>query len=689
MRSLRILLTLTVASWMTGIGQFTWAQESTAPFSITLSPVVQYAYVKGNVGKFQALNWMKEGGNAGIGDITFVKSINKDISLSVEGSAFEKTDDYTAHLTLTKGDLAFLQIDYNAFRKYYDNTGAVYPNYGTTAGQNVVSGAHANSPDLQIDISYFKLEAGLGPMTDPFIDLTYEHDSKDGYKSMEAWGSATSSLGSRNIAPAWMGVNDTIDRITLKEKKDVAGVTLKGDQKIEVDYNHNQTIMPGLNYNPASSITQVTYGQYPDAKLFGSGVRAEKWMLNDKTFVALGYHYNRIHDTDLTQVLSQTINSSGVVTATGTKWNWNFANGVESDHVWVMNLNSSLTPDLTFLADGRYEHMENSVQSQYAIPTTNANTYTQNVKNRNDHVGEHVALRYSGISHTSLYAESAMEQWRDWNIENYNASGHADYQNRLDRTQKASWTVGMDIVPNRFFTIRNQVKHRIENSRYDTDDATVSNPLYLICLDSLKINSTQVDSTLSWKPYRWVQNSLKYQFIDTVYNPQASAVAESVSHYPVSENHMLSSVFTYDITLQPIDPLLLMLTYSHVENYVRTLAASEPGGANTATYPYIPTFNSGDNSWSFSDSYSPINNLTWTNTVTYTISDNYVNFANGVPLGSNFRMLNFTTGLDWTYHKWLKIGPKYEHASYRDVAGVGGAGNYSANIFMLDAKFSW
>ena len=145
---------------------------------------------------------------------------------------------------------------------------------------------------------------------------------------------------------------------------------------------------------------------------------------------------------------------------------------------------------------------------------------------------------------------------------------------------------------------------------------------------------------------------------------------------------MLTSQFTYDITVQPIDPLLLMFDYSHVENYVRTLQASEPGA------DYIPTFNSGDNSWLFSSSYTPVENLTWTSSVCYTLSNNYVDFNYFFPLGSSFKEYSFTTGLDWTYHKWLKLGPKYEYTSYRDNPLVG-AGNYSANIFMLDVKFNW
>ena len=107
--------------------------------------------------------------------------------MDVEGSEFPKTDDDTGHLTLKDGDMAFLKIDYNAFRKYFDNTGGVYHTRYWPTDPTSEQGAQANSPDLQMDISFLKLEAGLGPITDPFLDVAYQHDSKDGDKSLLQW----------------------------------------------------------------------------------------------------------------------------------------------------------------------------------------------------------------------------------------------------------------------------------------------------------------------------------------------------------------------------------------------------------------------------------------------------------------------------------------------------------------------
>jgi len=692
---------MTLAVYMTGAGRLAFAQETdTTPFSITLAPL-QFADVKGNVGKFEALNWMKNGSNAGVSDIEFVKDINKNISIEADGSVFPKTDDNTGHLTLKDGDIAFLKVDYNAFRKYYDNTGGVYHDaVGVTPWPAQFSGIKAVSPDLQMDISFLKLEAGLGPISDPFLDVAYEHNSKDGDKSLLAWAYTYAGAGGtvyRKIAPSWESVNDTSDIITLKEKKEVLGITIKGEQKAEVDYNHNDAYMQNYSNGVAVGAQYTSLNsenEYMDAKLFGSGVRMEKWMNNDKTFAGFGYHYNHTHDTELMQNVGQAV-TNGVVqppsdyTGIQNQSLWNYSRAAEDEHVFTGNLNTNLTSNLAFIADGKYEHVGSEGNSTYFSDTTTYGTtnaiYNMGMNDHQDNEGEHVELRYSGIAHTTLYAESEMEQDRNLDNESYyNISAAPSVSNfnvdRLNRTQKESWTVGGKIVPNRFFTFTTQVKQRWEDNRYDTI-ALTGTPTNQIFLDELMINGIEESSTLTWKPYHWLQNSLKYQFFTTDYMPRQTAAGSGVGQYPVSKNHMLTSQFTYDITVEPIDPLMLMLSYSHVESYVRTLEATQ-GAAS------LPTFNSGDNSWLLSGSYTPTENVTWTNTVCYTLSNNYVDFSTGLPLGTNFRELNFTTGLDYTFHKWLKVGPKYEYASYRDNS-LAGDGNYSANIFMLDAKFSW
>jgi len=480
----------------------------------------------------------------------------------------------------------------------------------------------------------------------------------------------------------------------MKEKKEFAGVTFKADQKAEFDYNNNIQYLPYLNstMGTPSSFNQVrTVNDSPDAKLFGAGLRAEKWMLNDNTFAALGYHYNQNHDTDMFQ--RQDLTDAGVVTdaySGPTQSLWSFAKAEEAEHVWTGNINTNLRPDLTLITDGKYEHIGSNGSSTYYEDTKTVGTLSsidnEYMENQQDNLGEHVALRYFDISHTTLYAETSLEQDRDKYYDFYTSTGSSTSNfllDRIDRSEKESWTLGGTIVPNRFFTFTNQFTQKREENKYDTLEAL--NPTAQTFLDSLGIKGIEDSSTLTWKPYHWLQNSLRYQFMDTVYQPQQATEGLGVNTLAISQNHMLTSEFTYDISVEPIDPLMVMLSYSHVENYVRTLEAAQAGGTSA---PNIPDFNSGDNSWLLSVSYTPTENVILTNSVTYTISPNYVDYNDGVPYGSNFQQLTFTTGLQWTYHKWLKISPTYEYASYKEDV-LAGAGNYSANIFELNVKFDW
>ena len=101
--------------------------------------------------------------------------------------------------------------------------------------------------------------------------------------------------------------------LPLKKRKMFAGVTVKGEQKAEIDYNHNYAYMQYLSPDlTATTDNQLrTENEYPDAKLFGSGVRFEKWMFNDNTFAGFGYHYNHTHATDLMQ--NQQLSETGIV----------------------------------------------------------------------------------------------------------------------------------------------------------------------------------------------------------------------------------------------------------------------------------------------------------------------------------------------------------------------------------------
>ncbi|MEI7998152.1 MAG: hypothetical protein WCH62_01420, partial [Candidatus Omnitrophota bacterium] len=294
------------------------------------------------------------------------------------------------------------------------------------------------------------------------------------------------------------------------------------------------------------------------------------------------------------------------------------------------------------MADTRYEH---SGASGDALYYTNTGTKGYGaMENQKDNVGEHVALRYSGIKHTTLYTEVEFKQGRNTVNDVYMNSTSSEFLSRLNRTQNASWTAGGRIVPNRFLTFTTQVKAHNNVDNYDNIKDTLSGTTGRILLyNYIRNKGVDETSTLTWKPYRWIQNSFRYQLSNTVYNLYAKVPSSSSLDYNKSKQFM--GQYTYEITVQPIDPVILMLSYTHAQSYIRTYLASNPDSANYNDTPYIPPFNSGYNSWFFSSSYSPTDNLTFINTASYTLSSNYNNVTNSIPFGSSFKELNLGFGL--------------------------------------------
>ena len=209
-----------------------------------------------------------------------------------------------------------------------------------------------------------------------------------------------------------------------------------------------------------------------------------------------------------------------------------------------------------------------------------------------------------------------MEQTRNWMEKNLNSiagqSSPTDpfYEEKLNNSQRTSWTLGGRVVPSKFFTMTAQARQRFERNNYK-NVASSGSPIDL--LDALKINSDEASTKVTWKPWRWLQSSFRYQFRNFKYYPRAIDLIES-------RNSMMDNTYTYDVSLQPVEPLLLMLSYSLDQLNTKTIAGSAASG-------HIPGFNSGVNSWLFSASYTPKENLTFTNTVLYSLADNFIDFS--------------------------------------------------------------
>ena len=144
-----------------------------------------------------------------------------------------------------------------------------------------------------------------------------------------------------------------------------------------------------------------------------------------------------------------------------------------------------------------------------------------------------------------------------------------------------------------------------------------------------------------------------------------------------------SHIFTYNVSTQPLDKLLLNIAFSKQLNNTKT-----PTGSN-AVQP-IPGFNADVDNALVSSSYFPTENLSITNIFSMTWSRNFNNRLPGyVPYGVSNTSKSGSVGIKWSpKDKDYSIEPHYSYYSYNGNS-VSEIGDYSAHVAWLDVKMDW
>ncbi len=647
--------------------------------------------VKGDAAKFRALNWMNDGYSGGIKEMTIDRNLAKDEHVSFEGHALSGDNDLGAALTLTKDNFGYMKMDYGTFRKWYSSVGGYYP-FNTLAVNRV-------NPDLSVDIGHFFLEAGMGEESDPGLSLSYEHDTKNGFKDRLTWASVidNSSYGAnvtKKTGPSFAKVKEATDTITARGKVDMANnVTLKGSQSYEFfsaqnirDEKQLNTVTSGTPDANAKFRQQV---QEPQTKLLTTNIMASRWSLNDQTYVSAGYLFAHTRNTEFETIREYT--GAGVWTGafSNSKNRDGYAQNLENKNTWTAQLMSNLTDSLVFDSKVKAELIKKDSVSSYDLYGAGlsivGNDYAIS-ENKTVKTGESLGLRYNGIAKTSLYSEVEMKQQRSWLSEQRIPTGSADslidYEN-IENKPEFIETIGVRVVPSKFVNMTSEFKHRFSDAKYNTirNAATASAPANVpgeSFLDELQTVTNEWATKLTWKPLKWLENSVKYKTAGTDYHTKVY-VQDWI------KTHGNERSLTYDLTLMPTDALMLNAAYS-----INLLKASTPAAGSSALY--LPPFTGNVYSWEVSTSYAPIENFSVYNTLDYSraknVVNNYAPTTGAFLYGTDDEWYDAIVGIRWSPKKDVTVEPHYGYYGFRSNESVE-VGSYTAHVFMLEVKVDW
>ncbi len=626
--------------------------------------------IKGDAAKFRALNWMNDGTTGGIKAMGFDGEVGKDVQVSFDGHAIPGDNDFGAGFKLTRKNGGYITMDYGNFRKWYDVYGGFYSNF---TGSSSISKL---SVDPEMDMGHFFFEIGSNSNileNAPGVSLSYNRDTKEGIKNKLSWGSVVQGV-TRKILPSWEEQSLATDTLALTGNTDVAGFSLKGQQLAEFSSGRIFSEDSTSTGSPPPTSFQ-SHAKEPQTKRLVSSLKADRWIVDDKTYLSFGYQFQHLRN-DMADTV-RVYNAAGTTTSSGNNRVVD-AQASRDSHTWVQHFVTDLTPHLNFITKFK-EEVVAQTGTGFAQGYSGGSNRTLESENQIMRTGEAISLRYSGLPKTSLYTDWDFQQTRNW-ISKIRA-GSSYYEN-LDRNPQTTGTVGVRYVPNSKFNMTSQFRSKSDHNTYNT----FTNNDTGITISRVRTESDEWNSRLTWKPAKWLQNSFRLQLLDTVYRVQTSPQYVVDNDWIKSNGN--SRIYTYDVSVQPWDEWMFNLGAS-----LNKFKVSTPASQTAVSGGGIPVFVADVYTLLFSTSYAPKENFSLFSSAQYSRANDFNSQGfSGIPYGVNNERYDISLGMKWSPRKDLTLSPRYGYYSYRANPNDNLSmdyGNYSAHVAWLDLTYDW
>lgn len=704
-RGLIAFLSLSFLSWPICLhAAETPAGATNLNIDVTAEPV-RYSFVSGDESRFRALHWIDEGFVTGVKDFTAKEEFADNVSLETEGHAIPEEADYSGFVSLKKEDVGYINFDYNQFRKYYSNGGGFYRPF-TSLSQNYTD------KELALDIGKFGVEAGLTMPHAPMIVLNYDRDYKQGTKSRLSWAdvrdTAVGVIGSpvqKKIAPSWQNIDEIVDSFGARISDTFAGFNWKAQQNWEYVRTKNMREEKNLSANtaPTSALgdaNQKIRDQYtePRSDLITTTLGLDRWFSKERVFVSSGYRFSQMDSRELENIFELNQNGVPMTFSNAEQVRDAHSDNLYTSQTWVGSIMTNLSKGLGVISKMKVEAIRRHSESTYpkdllngatagtdAAPVTPDGIVDQITVSENQEkvmrYGEGVSIRYTGIPRLAVYNDYDFEQAKSNLYEDRRSVSASEVFNRQDITHMNRFvgTLGGQFVPWNQFTMTLQGRYRVDDIDYDhvrytSDSSTTAKSVFI---DAQDIRTDEVSAKFAYRPCRWFQPAFRYQLQDKGYKTWGLPSND----VPV-DTALVSSIYTWDLTSQPLDDLLLTASFSYQDGKIIT------PDRFSVTRAAIPSFSFDSYNSLFSAEYSLTKDLVLTGTADYIRAANFVDFsAIGMPYGADFHEVDATVGLRWTAKKDLTIEPKYAWYQYR--ANEAEVGSFNAQVIWLEVNSKW
>ncbi len=655
-------------------------------FSLAADPVRE-AVVSGDEGKFREQNWMREGYGGGIEEMRLEQTeIPGDYRVELNHRSIVRDNDYEASAEIEKKDLAYVRFHFREFSKYYDNGGGVYYPFAQLRAPEL-------DRDLELQIGELSIEAGITPEVWPAIVLLYERRYRDGDKSRLTWGAAREGGVIRNIVPSFQEINETIDIFEVRASKVIKGFEISGEQHWELEDGHYVREEINLSTTATAADKKIrVQDQRVHAKVMTTTAGVERWSFEEKLFTGSAYHFAHLTNDELENILEMDERRRRINFANPKQIiNANADNSYDA-HTWVQSLMAIPWPSFSAAAKLKSEIIEREGESFYPSDTTptvpDGIVNTTEVSHTNSHAGawgEAIELRYTGIPRTALYNELEFEQVNNWLSEDRTSLAGQSVSNAneifsretITNTYRTIWTIGTRLSP---WQIVDLTAHlRLNRSLNDYDDTRETQPGAATArsafIDSMNIAMNELSQRITLKPFSWLRTSFRYQL-------QATDYVTRVEDQTEVETDMTSHIYSFDVSVQPVQRLLIVTGLTRQNAWVSTPAVS------STAFP-VPRFDSDVTTLFLNGNYAITNEVTASGTLDFSRASNFNDFTStGLPLGTKYHDAGLLAKIHWQLSKNIALEPQYAFYLYR-TSSLTDTGNYNAHIVWLRTIFNW
>lgn len=651
-----------------------WAGEDEASLQYTFAPSIGYVTVSGNKAAFREHYWQNNGLTGGLSEFTLSDRLSDGTRVELSARSLLGTEDHEIQLSLQKPDLGFIQLGYDQYRRFYNDRGGYYVPFGQEA--------IATGDDLYLDTGRAWIDIGLTLPDWPTIVLGYEHQFRDGQKSMLHWGPVYGpdpAAAGKGIFPSTKRIDEETHIVKIDLTHSWRGWSF--DESFRGEFTEFETsrevadfVPTGTTVAESASRIEEEYDHFSGANIIRAEKSIKPWWL-----LSAGYLYSDLSGDAGFNLESFLPNNLAVAPFQG-----DTGRGIVLDRdSHVINFNTLLGPfeGLNFFAGFQNDWTRQSGEGDifvFGSPTGLGTSFDQVTTEEN------FGLRYTKLRHAVLYVDTKFQQRDIGQRENQfidDGFGDAtDFMRHTDATMDhQEYRFGLTYSPwswgsfNTWF--RHQIRQNDYNHRLDTDLGTFDPPGngFSAFIRSRETNTDDFNVKLTLKPWSRVRASLSYRLTATDFQATTDSVDVFGTVFPASDlytGNYDAHIYTLSTTVQPKDRLYLTGTVS-----ISDLRTSSGVTDGTLLVPYegqvysvLGTAN-----------YILSKTLDWNSTYSFSRADfGQTDTGLNLPLGVDYDRHGIVTGLAKQLTKTSQLRLQYGFFTYNEPSR-GKANDYTAH----------